>query len=257
MEVNWFASVGSRKTYVAFIVPPPRPLTATCRSGLGEERAMVCDYGPCRLRITYVRLSSTIIKDIMILRDRGFASAAYFYFDFRDTSKQNRRDLLLSLIFQLSACSSAYHDILCRLHLDHDSGAQAPSEDALITCLKEMVKLLDQPPVYVIIDALDECPNSSGMPSPREQVLDFLKGLVKLSLSNLHLCVTSRREIDIQYVLEPLASRRVSLHDQSGQKKDIVAYVTSVVNSDSMMQRWRDEDKRLVIETLSERANGM
>ena len=120
-----------------------------------------------------------------------------------------------------------------------------------------MVTLLDQPPVYLIIDGLDECPNSSGLPSPREQILDLLKDLVELSLPNLHLCVTSRPEIDIRNAFEPLTSRCVSLHDQSGQKKDIVHYVASMVHSDPKMRKWRDEDKRLVIETLSERADGM
>jgi hypothetical protein len=38
---------------------------------------------------------------------------------------------------------------------------------------------------------------------------------------------------------------------------DIADYVRSVVYSDSNMRRWRDEDKELVIETLSERADGM
>jgi hypothetical protein len=182
---------------------------------------------------------------------------AYFYFDFRDTSKQNRRDLLLSLAIQLSSRSDTCCDILSRLYFAHDGGAQKPSEDALVEFLKEMVTFPDQPPVYLIIDALDECPGSSGMPSPREQVLDLLKDLVGLSLPNLHLCVTSRPEIDIRNALEPSTSHLVSLHDQTGQKEDIVDYITSVVNSDSKMQRWRDEDKCLVIETLSERANGM
>ena len=240
-----------------FTFPALRPLMATLRSGLGEERALVRDYSPCRLRVTYARVSSTIIKDIFALHNNGLASVAYFYFDFRDTSKQNRRDLLPSLVSQLSTRSDPYRDILHRLYLARENGAQAPSEDDLIKCLEEMVKLPDQPPVYLIIDALDECPNSSGMPSPREQVLDLLKDLAELSLPNLHLCVTSRWEIDIRNVLEPLTSRRVSLHDQSGQKKDIVAYIISVVNSDAMMRRWRDEDKQLVIETLSDRANGM
>jgi len=95
------------------------------------------------------------------------------------------------------------------------------------------------------------------MPSPREQVLEFLKELVKLSLPNLHICVTSRPEVDIRTALEPLTSRKVSLHDQTGQKKDIIQYVTEVVWSDAKMQRWRDEDKKLVIDTLSERADGM
>jgi hypothetical protein len=127
----------------------------------------------------------------------------------------------------------------------------------MIKCLKAMVTLSDQPPVFLIMDALDECPDSSGMPSPREQILDLMKELVKLDISNLHLCVTSRPEIDIRNALEPLTSRRVSLHDQSGQKKDIIEYVTSVVHSDAKMRRWRDEDKKLVIETLSDRADGM
>jgi hypothetical protein len=124
-------------------------------------------------------------------------------------------------------------------------------------CLKEMVALSDHPPVFVIIDALDECPSTSGMPSPREQVLDLLKDLLELSLPNLHLCVTSRPEIDIRTAFETLTSRRVSLHDQTGQKKDIIDYVTSIVHSDAKMRRWRDEDKKLVIDTLSERADGM
>jgi len=182
---------------------------------------------------------------------------AYFYCDFRDTSKQNRRDLLPSLIIQLSARSDPYCDILSSLYRKHDSGAKKPSEDELMNCLKEMVALPNQPPVYIIVDALDECPDSSGLPTPREQVLDLLKDLVELSLPNLHLCVTSRSEIDIRTALHPLTSCRVSLHEQSGQKKDIVDYVTSVVHSDPKMRRWRDEDKRLVIETLSERADGM
>jgi hypothetical protein len=97
----------------------------------------------------------------------------------------------------------------------------------------------------------------SGMPSPREQVLDLLKELVELSFPNLRICVTSRPEVDIRNALEPLSSRHVSLHDQSGQKKDIVDYVTFVVHSDPEMQRWRKEDKKLVIQTLSERADGM
>ena len=182
---------------------------------------------------------------------------AYFYFDFRDINKQNRRDLLPSLVTQLSSRSDRCFDALYHLYLAHDNGAQKPSEDALIQCLKEMLTRSDQDPVYIIIDALDECPDTSGMPSPREQVLDLLKELVDLSLTNLHLCVTSRPEIDIRQALEPLTTRRVSLHEQSGQKKDIIDYVTSVVRSDPKMRRWRDEDKNLVIEALSERADGM
>ena len=183
----------------------------------------------------------------------------YFYFDFRDIDKQHWRDLVPSLLTQLSARSGPRCDILSRYYSDHDGGAQQPSDDALTQCLKEMLTLPDQPPVYLIMDALDESSNASGIPSPRDQVLRLLKELVDLHVPNLHICVTSRPEVDIRDVLERLTSLRVSLHDQTGQQKDIEIYVRSVVYSDSepIMRRWRKEDKEHVIETLSERADGM
>jgi hypothetical protein len=204
-------------------------------------------------------VSSTVIEDIKAVCKAGNASMAYFYFDFRDANKQSLHDLLRSLLTQLSARSGRRCDILSDLYSAHDEGKNQPSDSILVGCLKEMLTFPDQHPTYLIIDALDESPNTSGIPSPRDRVLQFLKELVNLSLPNLHICVTSRPEIDIRNVLEPLTSRRVSLHDQSGQKKDIVDYVRSVIYSDAeqIMRRWRTEDKELVIKTLSERADGM
>ena len=204
-------------------------------------------------------VSSTVIQDIEVMCKAENASMAYFYFDFRDANKQGLRDLVLSLLNQLSACLGPRCDILSELYSAHDEGKNQPSDGILSNCLKKMLTLPDQRPTYLIIDALDESPNTSGIPSPRETVLQLLKELVDLSLPNLHICVTSRPEIDIRNVVEPLTSRRVSLHDQSGQKKDIVDYVRSVVYSDSeyIIRRWKMEDKELVIKTLSDRADGM
>ena len=182
---------------------------------------------------------------------------AYYYFDFRDTDKQNRRNLILSLLSQLSAHSDLCCYMLHRIYVTHDNGVRKPTDDVLIQCLKETLTLSNDRPTYIIMDALDECPNTFGMPSPRDVVLDFVKGLVELALPNLRICITSRPEIDIQTVIEPLTTRRVSLHDETGQKKDIVEYVSSVVRSNMRMGRWREDDQKLVIETLSERADGM
>jgi hypothetical protein len=184
---------------------------------------------------------------------------AYFYFDFRDIDKQHWRDLVSSLLTQLSSRSDLRCDILSRLYADHENGTQQPSDSTLTRCLKEMLTLPDQRPTYLIMDALDECSNISGIPTPRKRVLQLVEELVDLHIPNLHICVTSRPEVDIRDVLEPLTSRRVSLHDQTGQKKDIEDYVRSVVysNSEPIMRRWRKEDKELVVQTLSERADGM
>jgi len=191
----------------------------------------------------------------------GNASMAYFYFDFRDTNKQCLCDLVSSLLTQLSASSGPCCNILSDLYLGHDKGKNQPSDGNLAKCLKDMLMLpaADQCPTYLIIDAVDESPNTSGIPSPRERVLQLVKELIELQHPNLRICVTSHPEIDIRAVLEPLTPRRVSLHDQSGQKKDIEDYVKSVVysNSEPIMRRWRTEDKELVVEVLSERADGM
>lgn len=74
----------------------------------------------------------------------------------------------------------------------------------------------------------------------------------------MHLCVTSRPEMDIRTSLEALTSpsNRISLHDEKGQKEYIFRFV-SAFYSDRNMQRWRDEDRRLVVETLYEGAGGM
>src|ERR1700679_2813842 len=189
----------------------------------------------------------------------GKATMAYFYFDFRDANKQGLRDLVPSLLTQLSAHSNARCDILSDLYVVHDRGKKQPSDSALIKCLKDMLTLPDQRPIYLIMDALDESPNASGFPSAREGVLQLVKGLADLRHPNLRICVTSRPEIDIKDVLEPLTFLRVSLHDQSEQKKDIADYVRSVVysNLEPIIRRWKKEDKDLVIEVLSERADGM
>jgi hypothetical protein len=120
-----------------------------------------------------------------------------------------------------------------------------------------MLSLPTHGSVYVIIDALDECPNNSGLPTAREEVLSLVQDLVDLHRPNVHICVTSRPEIDIRTTLESLTSLCISLHNESGQTKDIMDYVSSIVHSDKMMQRWREEDRSLVIKTLTERADGM
>jgi NACHT domain len=200
-----------------------------------------------------------VIQDIEAMCEAGNATMAYFYFDFRDANKQAFRDLIPSLLTQLSASSDPRYDILSHLYSAHDEGKKQPSDDILAKCLKQMLTLPDQRPTYLIIDALDESPNTLGIQSHRERVLQLLEELVELRLSNLHICVTSRPEIDIRDVIERLTSRRVSLYDQTGQRQDIVDYVKSVVYStkEPIMRRWRTEDKEHVIEVLSERADGM
>ncbi|KAI9447731.1 hypothetical protein H4582DRAFT_2068329 [Lactarius indigo] len=185
-------------------------------------------------------LCSAIIQDITILCDAGSASMAYFYFDFRNIDKRSRANLLPSLPVQLSACFDPFCDALSRLYEAHDIGTHRGS-------------------VYLVLDALDECFNTSGIPSSREQVLDLVKELVGMRFPSLHICATSRLEVDIRDSLESLIVSFGLFARRNGEKKDIAEYVRSMVSSNSVraLRRWRDADRDMIIKTLSERADGM
>ncbi|KAH9164668.1 hypothetical protein EDB89DRAFT_400371 [Lactarius sanguifluus] len=129
-------------------------------------------------------LLSAIIRDIEETRVSGLASMAYYYFDFRDAEKQHLHGLLSSLLSQLGSGSDSRYEILLRLYSTHASGTRKPSVRELTHCLKDMLALPGQGPTYLIVDAFDECPNTTGMPSPREKVLGLIEELVNLSLAH-------------------------------------------------------------------------
>ena len=202
-------------------------------------------------------IRSAIIQDVKDMDAAELATMAYYYFDFRDVKKQDCYGLLSSLVSQLSAESDPCYNVLSKLYSDNSRGMRKPNNDALKKCLADMLSLPGQGQIYIIVDALDECPNFPGRPSNREEVLELIEELVDLKLPNLHLCVASRPEMDIRMVLESLTSLKISLHDENGQKQDIMDYIKSVVHSDRTMSRWREEDQNLVIDTLSQNVNGM
>ena len=198
---------------------------------------------------------SSIIDDIQGKHAIGLADIAYYYFDFRDSKKQDCYGLLSSLILQLSVQSDSRSKFLSKLYSDVGP-VLTPTVNALKICIKNMLSQPGQGPIYIIVDGLDECPNPPGTWSARGKVLELIKELVDLQLPNVHLCVASRPEIDIQKVLESLNPVQICLHDEPGQEADIVTYITSVVNSNKVPD-WTEEDENLVVKTLSHKANGM
>lgn len=201
--------------------------------------------------------SSSVIEEVRNICQTGLATVTFFYFDFRDGDKQDVRHLLSSILIQLCIQSNEFSEIVSAFFENHDRGFRQPSEDALLECLKSMLKLPRQGALYVVMDALDECSDSSGCPTSREQLLIILQELINLRLPHVRFCITSRPEVDIRNVLEPLAVHNVRLHEQAGQNQDIVGYINDFVRSDPRMRRWREEDKQLVIETLTKRSAGM
>jgi hypothetical protein len=122
----------------------------------------------------------------------GLSSLALFYCDFRHERKKERRDLLSSLVVQLCDQSDSYYDILFNFYTTYGHGSQHLSDDELTSCLKNMINYPEQAPVYIIIDTIDESPNSYCTPSPRENVLILLEDLAGLHHAKLRICITSR-----------------------------------------------------------------
>jgi hypothetical protein len=228
------------------------------RSGRWKKRLLVREN--FHISISGLRLivfvSSRIIEDIRVRQKAGLASLAFFYCDFRDDRKKELRGLLSSFLVQLYHQSNSYFEILSKVYSEHDKGSRPPSDDTLTRCLKDLLRLPGQAPVYLIVDALDECPNPSVVRSPRAEVLNFIKDLFKTQHPYLRMCVTSRTELDIKDVLDPLIFRSVSLHDESGQKRDIEDYIKTVIDT-CTTEMWKEEHRKLAIDVLTEKSNGM
>ena len=224
-------------------------------SWIWKNGPLVCVANILILGALIFSLSSSIIENIQAICQTGLANLVFFYFDFH---KQDVYGLLSSFLSQLCHESDQFSQILSSLYSVHDNGTQLPSQDALMECLKNILKLSGQGEIYIVVDALDECPKVSGILMPREQVLAIIKELFDLRLPHVHFCITSRLEVDIRYAFEGLSAlREVALHEQAGQIQDIFDYIEYVVSSDSWMQRWREEDRHLVVKTLTEKGGGM
>jgi hypothetical protein len=191
------------------------------------------------------------------MQKSGLASLAIFYYDFKEDQKDGVRRLLSSVLVQLCYQSGAFCNVLSKLYAEHKDGLEGPSDDKLVRCLRGLLDIPRQAPIFLIVDALDECPDTPALSSPREKVLTILEDLINLRLPNLRICITSRPEPDIKAILEPLAFRSISLHEEIGHKEDMKSYIEWIVNTNSNMRKWNLEYKQLVMDFLTGRVDGM
>ncbi|KAJ7691821.1 ankyrin repeat-containing domain protein [Mycena rosella] len=172
-------------------------------------------------------------------------SLAYFYCDFRDTRKQTAHGLFSSLVSQLAVVSSDCLAVLQRFHSSHSTSG-APNEAMLFDCLSEMLAVSGD--VFVVIDALDECPGGAQ----RAEMLKYLERLAKIDRSQLHLLITSRPEADIRSYMVRMKTHQLDLQDIKEQVGDLRLYVSYELGK----MEWGDTLVRLAFDTLTAKANG-
>ncbi|KAJ7592139.1 hypothetical protein C8J56DRAFT_932629 [Mycena floridula] len=190
-------------------------------------------------------LSSTIIRTIL---ERG-EPHAFFYFDTATTHSSESTQqitvdqLLRSLVTQLSAKSPSAYKILDALWSSHDNGKHLLTKHELIS--KVLIPILQEftTPVYIILDALDEC-------LQRTQLLNFITEIVDVKAANLRLLVTSRPEV---LRGTELAARAVCISLARSIKSDITTYLNDILSDQSTWLYKRKDD---IMEALRPRHGG-
>ncbi|TFY66401.1 hypothetical protein EVG20_g4692 [Dentipellis fragilis] len=193
-------------------------------------------------------LCSTIIENVLVkIVKPPTSAAAFFYFDFKDPAKQTFRDLLGSLLWQLSNQNLAASSVMKQFYKDHDSGKRQPSllslKNALVSVLKQFKA------AYLVLDALDECLAEER----QKHLFDFLGDI--MLLDPVHVFATSRTETDIEDYFEIETSCTVNLNESLIQN-DIMSYISSVLETKTF-KIFSPEAKALARDTLYKQSHGM
>ncbi|KAJ4182613.1 hypothetical protein NW759_017119 [Fusarium solani] len=85
---------------------------------------------------------------------------AYIYCNFRRQHEQKIGDLLASVLKQLTQCRSSLPDSVKNLYDRHKTKRTRPSLDEILGLLQSVAAMYSR--VFIIVDALDECPASDG-----------------------------------------------------------------------------------------------
>lgn len=193
-------------------------------------------------------LCSTAIEDIRShCEDIPNAGHAMFYFSFSDTQKQSYENLIRSLVMQLgwrqpglSMLQDAYDQF------KHDSLSLDFLEEIMLSSVKSYDK------IFLLLDALDECPESGY---GRRDVLGCLARLSQ-TVPDLQVLVTSREVADVTESMEMLGAASVTT-DVQAVDDDIRSYTSALLSRDRKLHRLDVATKTLIEETIWRRSDRM
>ena len=177
------------------------------------------------------------------------SAVAYFYFDFNDPEKQKLQNCLSSLIAQLCGLALAIPEKLKSMYNRCGRGNQTPSLNDLKDIMSYFATASEFNDIFLILDALDECPKD-GNEDSRSELLEWIQEISNQLSFSVRLLVTSRPEPDIGKILCPPAFRSVSIQG-SQVKSDISRYIQSQLSGFPISM------KPAIEKTLTDKADGM
>ncbi|KAI9764110.1 MAG: hypothetical protein M1840_008670 [Geoglossum simile] len=193
-------------------------------------------------------LSSTVVEHIKATCKRDcHCQYIFYYFDFNDSKKQEVASLLRSILAQLASRDLKTLNEVESLYRQNDRGKQQPDKKSLLSVL---LSVLQSPPrTYLIIDALDEC-------SQRGEMLKVLSNIYQRCSKEVNILVTSRKEYDIELVLDDLATSIIGIQ-QTAVDSDIRIHVKNCLAEDVKLKKWPPVVKKEVEDALVRGAHGM
>ena len=215
-----------------------------------------CGIDNVSLRIT----SSTAIAHIQsFCKNEPNTAVVYWYFTFRDSASQNVDQCLRSLITNLCSKRADTPKALQEAYEQSNNGQLSPSTRSLMKILDAAIEGFEN--VYILFDALDECPKSGKQQEhERDDLMDHIHEICRWNKECLHMLTTSRREIDIEQSLASLSKELENFHEISVHgtmvEEDIRKYIRQSVKT-RQFSNWKQDLKEEVETKLATQANGM
>ena len=195
-------------------------------------------------------LSSAIIENLSHIYDNIPGKVVvYYYFDFSDKQKQDVSSMLRSLICQLAQNFHKIPEDLEKAFSEYGKMRKSLPQKGLLQLLRQTIK--EFPQVYVVLDALDECATWG-------ELMKVLEDIFNWQLPHMHIIITSRREKQIEDVLEDIKGPREHICIMNDAvDEDIKLYVNHELSSRKSLRKKSNEIKAEIERALAEGAKGM
>jgi len=154
--------------------------------------------------------------------------------------------MLSSLTRQLAAAANELPQEIFALAKELRGSGRQPGTRRLFSTLNSVIKSIDQD-VFVVVDALDECPEKADY-AKRQDLLNQITELLSEHHRNLHLLATSRKEADIQESLQALATAKLDI--QTAFRGDIELFVKNRLEEVPRLARWSVPIKAEIVSKL-------
>jgi hypothetical protein len=204
---------------------------------------------PCYIFLTKCR--ATIIDHFQKdTSDSTTTAVLYFFCDHRDPGKQSFHNLLIVLVKQLlDDNDDCFTEIKSwrKEKLADSPSAKPPSTSGYIDLIQRLCSKWHS--VRLIVDAFDEC---AGLGT-------FVSGFSSLvKTSNISLLLTSRHDVDLARVVDPIAKYRVPVVEN--MREDIHEYLAAQISERMSNGALKLRDKSLethIAAELEKKADGM